>query len=142
VPTANKSSLRLVTSHDESDSTTSDFGWASAARSDTNLGSSGSTLAPWHGIGSSVATATLQQVGQGLVFVHPLFVQLEQLGGEWFATSTDLALVGRGETQFDALDELRAMVAELHEALTEMRESLGPHLQGQLHFLERLEGRR
>jgi hypothetical protein len=39
------------------------------------------------------------------------------------------------------LDDLRDLVGELYESLSEMRDSLGPHLVSQLVFLDRLAGR-
>jgi hypothetical protein len=89
---------------------------------------------------ASSQTVTLQALGGATVLLHPLFVRLEQLGLEWFATSFDLALVGRGETDFEAIDDLRSQVGELFESLSVMRDEIGPHLLTQLAFLERLAG--
>lgn len=132
--------LRLVTSGDETTAGELDYSSTTASSDTSAVGSAGGQ--PWQGSPSGAATVTLQQVGSALVLVHPLYVQVEQIGGTWFATSKDLVLVGRGETEFDALDELRAMIYELWESLVEMRDALGPHLAAQLHFLERLEARR
>jgi hypothetical protein len=85
---------------------------------------------------------TIQDLGNGHAFLHPLYVKVEQLGDEWVAVSPDLALVGHGESDLDALDDVREQVGELFESLREMRETLGPHLQNQLAFLERLAGYR
>src|SRR5688572_27068601 len=84
---------------------------------------------------------TLQNLANGLSFVFPLYVSVEQSDEDWLATSSDLALVGRGDSDLEALDDLRAQVAELYESLLEMRDSLGPHLVQQLAFLDRLAGR-
>jgi hypothetical protein len=83
---------------------------------------------------------TIQNLAHGHVFVHPLYVTVEQNTDEWFASSGDLALVGRGESDFEAVDDLRAKIAELYDSLLEMRDSLGPLLRDQLTFLERLSG--
>ena len=88
----------------------------------------------------STQLLTLQNLGNGRVFVHPLYVSVEQSGDEWFATSHDLALIGRGESDLDAIDDLRASIAELFDALSEMRHELGPLMRDQLEFLERLAG--
>lgn len=84
---------------------------------------------------------TIQNLGRGHVLVHPLYISVEQSGDEWFASSLDLALVGRGESDFDAVDDLRDLIRELYESLSEMRDSLGPVLVDQLAFLDRLSGK-
>lgn len=84
--------------------------------------------------------ATIQDLGNGHGFIHPLFVRLEQQGETWFALSDDLSLVGEGESDSEAIDALRSQIGELYESLIEMRDTLGPHLQHQLAFLERLAG--
>jgi hypothetical protein len=83
---------------------------------------------------------TLQRLANGLSLVFPLYVSVEQSGEEWLATSADLALIGRGDSDLESLDDLRAQVTELYESLLEMRDSLGPHMVQQLAFLERLAG--
>lgn len=82
----------------------------------------------------------LQDLGTGRSFVHPLYVSLEQNGDEWLALSPDLGLVGGGESDLDALDDLRSQIGELFDSLAEMRAELGPALRNQLAFLERLAG--
>ena len=84
---------------------------------------------------------TLQNLANGLSLVFPLYVSVERSGDEWLATSTDLALVGRGDSDLESVDDLRAQVTELYESLIEMRDSLGPLLVQQLAFLDRLSGR-
>ena len=83
---------------------------------------------------------TIQNVGNGHVFVYPLSVSVDHVGDEWFATSPDLALVGRGESDLDAVDDLRAGVADLFDSLLDMRHELGPLMRDQLALLERLAG--
>ena len=84
---------------------------------------------------------TIQNLGNGLTLLHPLFVSITHLGVEqWHATSADLELVGRGDSDLEAVDDLRDQVAELYESLTDMRDTLGPHLLNQLAFLDRLSG--
>lgn len=85
--------------------------------------------------------ATLQDLGNGLTLVHPLFVRLEQHPEIWYTISTDLGLIGEGESDLDAIEDLRSQVAELFETLLEMRDALGPQPRAQLAFLERLAGR-
>ena len=89
---------------------------------------------------SAPQTVTIQALSNGRVLVQPLYVRVEQFGDEWLATSFDLSLVGRGETEFDALDHLREQIGDLFEALSELRETLGPQPRLQLQFLERLAG--
>ena len=90
----------------------------------------------------SSSTVTLQQLSKGIVLIHPLYVRLERMGDEWFATSMDLALVGRGDTDFDALDDLRDLIGEFYSDLMEDRDRIGPDLLSQLNLLERLAGKR
>jgi hypothetical protein len=91
-------------------------------------------------IARSAQLLPLQDLGTGRCFVHPLYVSVEQNGDEWFALSADLVLVGEGESDLDALDDLRAKIGELFDSLVEMRSELGPVLRKQLMFLERLAG--
>jgi hypothetical protein len=91
----------------------------------------------------SVSTSrlmTLQNLGGGRVLVHPLYVNVEHLGGEYVASSMDLALFATGESDVDALEALRADIAELFDVLSESRAELGPLPLEQLAFLERLAG--
>lgn len=81
--------------------------------------------------------ATIQDCGH-VFFISPLYVTVERLGGEWSAQSTDLGLIGGGESEFEALDDLRSQIGELYAALHEMKDSLAPMLQAQLAFLDRL----
>jgi|SRR5205807_6917555 len=85
---------------------------------------------------------TLQNLGNGRTLIYPLYVIADQDGESAFVASPDLALVGRGDSEWDAVDDLREQVAELFDSLIEMRETLGPHLRRQLEFLERLAGTR
>jgi predicted RNase H-like HicB family nuclease len=85
---------------------------------------------------------TLQDLGNGVAFLHPLYLSADFAGDEWFITSPDLALVARGESVLEALDDIREQIAELFDSLRQMRESLGPRLRNQLGFLERLAGAR
>ncbi|MEP7308199.1 MAG: hypothetical protein ABJA98_22065 [Acidobacteriota bacterium] len=98
------------------------------------------TVASQSSAARPVQLATIQNLGNGHVLVHPLYVSIDQSGDEWFAMSHDLGLVGRGESDLDAIDDLRASIRELWESLTEMRDNLGPLLRDQLRFLERLSG--
>ena len=82
----------------------------------------------------------LQDLGTGRAFVHPLFVSVENNRDEWFALSADLGLVGHGESDLEAFDDLRDKIGELFDSLVEMRSDLGPALRNQLKFLERLAG--
>lgn len=88
------------------------------------------------------STVTLQQLSKGIVLIHPLYVRLERMGDEWLATSMDLALVGRGDSDFEALDDLRDLIGEFYSDLIEDRDRLGPDLLSQLNLLERLAGKR
>lgn len=69
-----------------------------------------------------------------------MYVVVDSMGDEFHAVAADLAMVGRGESEFDALDDLRVQVAELYHSLSEMKDRLGPHLRSQLAFLDRLAG--
>ncbi len=91
---------------------------------------------------SAAQIIPLQDLGNGLCFIHPLFVVLDQIDSDFTATSVDLALTGRGTSSFEAVDDLRDQLAELYESLTELRDRLGPYLQRQLAFLDKLAGAR
>lgn len=88
----------------------------------------------------STQLVTIQNLGQGRVLLHPLYVSVDQPGDEWLAISNDLSLVGRGESELDAVDDLREAISELFGSLSEMRHELGPLMLDQLAFLERLSG--
>ena len=88
----------------------------------------------------SVHIVPLQDLGDGRCFIHPLYVAIDVVGDDYRATSNDLALIGTGDTEFEAVDDLREQVAELYESLAELRPDLGPHLANQLAFLDRLAG--
>jgi hypothetical protein len=81
---------------------------------------------------------TLQDLRGGRVLIHPLYVRIDPVEDGFTATSQDLSLVGRGESDLDALDDLRSQIAELFSDLESMRETLGPLPLDQLLFLERL----
>jgi hypothetical protein len=91
-------------------------------------------------IARSAISMTIQSLGNGVVFVHPLFVTVEGAEDEWSATSTDLSLVGEGESEISAVDDLRDQVSELYDVLSESRDDLGELPHRQLRFLERLAG--
>ena len=91
-------------------------------------------------IAPSGQLVTIQSLGGGRTLIHPLYIKVEQFGDEWLATSHDLALVGRGESDLEAVDDLRAGVAELFNSLSDMRDELGPLMRDQLAFLDRLAG--
>jgi len=61
-----------------------------------------------------------------LRLVEPLSVSLEYDGEQVIAYAPDLDLFGYGDTESEALDDLRRTVADLYYALQEERESLGP----------------
>lgn len=86
-------------------------------------------------------STTLQHLGGDHVLVYPLFVRVEHVSGEFVAISQDLAITGCGETELDALDDLRSGVSELFAFLQETRAQLSPYLLAQLRFLERLAGK-
>lgn len=81
---------------------------------------------------------TIQNLGGGIVLVKPLYVRVDFNGSEFLVSSADLSLVGRGESEFEAVDDLRDQIRELFASLREMRETLGPYLVAQLQFLEAL----
>jgi len=61
-----------------------------------------------------------------LKLVEPLSVALEYDEGQVIACAPDLDLFGYGDTENEALDDLRHTVADLYYALKEERASLGP----------------
>ena len=61
-----------------------------------------------------------------LSLTEPLSVALEYDGKQVIAYAHDLDLFGYGETENEALDDLRRTVADLYYTLREERASLGP----------------
>lgn len=85
-------------------------------------------------------TVPLSFLGDPSLFLaRPLHVVTEESAvGAFIAASYDLDLAGQGETEFDALDDLRGQVLELFVTLREMRANLPKHLSAKLAFLESL----
>ena len=76
-----------------------------------------------------------------VMFRSPLHAVVEESAtGTFTAASYDLELIGEGESEFDALEDLRTQILELFLALREMKENLPPHLGRRLAFLESLAG--
>jgi hypothetical protein len=61
-----------------------------------------------------------------LRLVEPLSVSLECDGEQVIAYAPDLDLFGYGDTESEALDDLRRTVADLYYTLQEEHKSLGP----------------
>ena len=61
-----------------------------------------------------------------LRLVEPLSVSLEYDGEQVITYAPDLDLFGYGDTESEALDDLRRTVADLYYTLQEEREFLGP----------------
>lgn len=72
----------------------------------------------------------------------PIFAVIEESpNGDYTAVSHDLELGGLGHSDFEALDDLRAQIAELYDALQEMSGDLPGHLRLKLVFLESMVAR-
>ena len=68
----------------------------------------------------------------------PIYVTLEESDGFVVALSYDLELAEQGDTEFEALDGLRAAVLELFITVKELGVEAPPHLARKLAFLESL----
>jgi hypothetical protein len=78
----------------------------------------------------------LQDLGvEHVRLAQPLYVLLEESDGFIVASSYDLELAEQGLTEFDALDQFRAAVVELIDALEESGDDLSDHLKRQRSFL-------
>jgi hypothetical protein len=68
----------------------------------------------------------------------PIYVSIEPDGVEYLATFTDACIAASGETQADAIENLKDMIVLLYEDLSEEPEGrLGPSPQHQLAVLKR-----
>jgi hypothetical protein len=76
---------------------------------------------------------------ENVILKRPLHVVVDESPtGSFLAASYDLELAGQGDTEFDALDDLRSQVLELFLALRDMKDRLPDHLRARLAFLETL----
>ncbi len=82
---------------------------------------------------------TIQALGPySLVF--PLYVTVEEGADDYIARSADLELVGLGDSEVTALEDLRDQITELYDALRSDRQNLGPLMAQKLAFLDKLAG--
>ena len=89
------------------------------------------------GAGASKIVPVMDLGGPELRLKYPLHVNIEESDGWIVALSYDLELAEQGETEFEALDNLRSAILELFVALR--AEPLVPgHLARKLAFLESL----
>lgn len=86
---------------------------------------------------ASPRVVPLMNFGEALMLRYPLFIVVEESDGAIVASSFDLELAEYGETEFEALDNIRAAVLELYGVLCEM-EDPPPHLASKRRFLKAL----
>ena len=82
----------------------------------------------------------ISNFGSEFVPLRPIYVVLDESAmGVFTAASYDLELVGQGDTEFEAIDDLKAQVVEIYSVLREQRDNLSQPLAGKLMFFESLE---
>lgn len=73
-----------------------------------------------------------------LRLVAPLYVALEEEDGTVVASNADLDLFGYGDTEAEALQDLREVMIETYHDLKANQSTLGPHLQTIWNYLNRV----
>ncbi len=73
-----------------------------------------------------------------LRLVAPLFVTVEEQDDIVVASNVDLDTFGYGDTEAEALDDLRAVIVETYFDLKSDQANLGPHLQAIWNYLNRI----
>ncbi len=73
-----------------------------------------------------------------LRLVAPLFVTVEEQDDIVVASNVDLDTFGYGDTEAEALDDLRAVIVETYFDLKLDQANLGPHLQAIWNYLNRI----
>ena len=81
----------------------------------------------------------LQDLRDGrLRLVAPLFVTLEEQEGVVVASNVDLDVFGYGDTEAEALQDLRDIIVETYFDLKANRDQLASHLQAIWMYLDRV----
>jgi predicted RNase H-like HicB family nuclease len=70
--------------------------------------------------------------------IAPLYVVIEEADGIIVASNDDLDLFGYGETEAEALQDLRQVIEETFFDLQRDQAQLGPHLQAVWNYLNRI----
>jgi hypothetical protein len=73
-----------------------------------------------------------------LRLVAPLFVTIEEQDGVVVASNVDLDVFGYGDTEAEALQDLRDIIVETYFDLKANRDQLAPHLQAIWLYLDRV----
>ncbi|MCE7987235.1 MAG: hypothetical protein DYG89_39190 [Caldilinea sp. CFX5] len=73
-----------------------------------------------------------------LRLVAPLYVTIEEEDGTVVASNADLDLFGYGDTEAEALQDLREVIIETYHDLAANQANLGPHLQTIWNYLNRV----
>jgi len=74
----------------------------------------------------------------GLRLVAPLYITIEEQDGTVVATNVDLDAFGYGDTEAEALQDLREVIVETYFDLKANQTNLGPHLQTIWRYLNRI----
>ena len=119
-----------------------DFFWvptgqAQKQEADANTLSAGFRAAPWPKENQQFAAWVQNLSDARLELVHPIRVSVEIWEGVVTAWSDDLEEYGSGETQAEALDDLRAAIVETYNLLQDQGENkLGPLPLSQWRYLQ------
>lgn len=71
-----------------------------------------------------------------LRLIAPIYVTLEEQDGVVVASNVDLDLFGYGDTEAEALQDLREIISETHLDLKAEQGRLSPHLQAIWNYLD------
>ena len=74
----------------------------------------------------------------GLRLVAPLYITIEEEDGTVVASNVDLDVFGYGDTEADALQDLREVIVETYFDLKTNQSNLGPHLKTIWNYLNRM----
>jgi predicted RNase H-like HicB family nuclease len=74
----------------------------------------------------------------GLRLVAPLYITIEEEAGTVVASNVDLDVFGYGDTEAEALQDLREVIVETYFDLKANQNNLGPYLQTIWNYLNRI----
>jgi hypothetical protein len=85
------------------------------------------------------AVRVLQDLREArLRLIAPIYVTLEEQDGVVVASNADLDLFGYGDTEAEALQDLREVISETYFDLKREQGNLSPHLQAIWDYLDRV----
>lgn len=89
-------------------------------------------------LASSAVSLFIRDLGNNLVLLEPLAVSVQRSEAQFLAYSFDLDEMGSGETESEALNDLRAAIAESYFLLRDEQDKLGPVQQRHWNYLSRV----